>query len=840
MALLPTLLVGCGNGGGEFLGGLDRVSNLRFPTPTPTPRGTSTPTPTPTPTPTSTPTPSPTPTPTPSTHNSATGTITFGTGVSSANVTLYHDIAIGTAPVQIGTQGVSTGGTFSFGNLTDGSYTLVVSGSGLRTQSDNFAITGGHAFSGNYTVTALNQAPSKQELQGFSTDLAHLARSIYGYRSAIPIVNAVFSANIKVTPHPRTSPSAGFTTSSVPLSLPSYETIDPLGHLWTNFGAGGNKIAVISNSGTPVGTFPLGSGNLGPAFGIAADSAGDILDSASSTLVIYPDGQPNGIVVANPGLGIGAVAAQNVNLTSPVQITGPHFVGGDGDHVFAIEPNGNTVQLATTLSGSVGLEGAGIAVSPVDGTIWLVGEEETSPGSGIFELHVQHRSADAGSVLEDVDLGVNNTTGATFSGLNDIAIDGSGNAFVAINSTTIAVAKISSGGTLATTVSSGSFPGSSLGSNSISVDPSGNVWVAPANGGQVTRFDNNLANQQSVSVGGAPFEVVTDQNGNAWVTTDTAVVRIAAGLVVPPPNGNFTVTLPDGSQIRVTVANGNTTVQQIFPNGPSSTYTLAGNTVGNSTTSATAGINSLFGPTTGNLTITENATTGVITFNTVTTNAYDGVQYDTTITLNPDGSETVTGQTSNGLQFSGNYTAPSGNGTVGMSGSYTNSITGDNQSVTGTFSADGSLDYSVTDSNGGYTGNGTFTGSGASAGSWTGNVTSTGDSTVLVSSTDSLLMDTVVSFNGNLSTNPIDDFTTTTVQTTGSNNWTDTSVNGTFADNSTYMDASGDFNETDPATDGTFITGQGDGGTDDSGSGSGTYVGFDGSGGSGGAIRGIR
>jgi len=91
-----------------------------------------------------------------------------------------------------------------------------------------------------------------------------------------------------------------------------------------------------------------------------------------------------------------------------------------------------------------------------------------------------------------------------------IAIDASGNAWVA-NSGGNNVTELSSSGTTLGTFSVGSTP------SYLAIDASGNIWVTNNGGSTVTELSSSGATLGTFSVGANPFGIAIDASGNVWV-----------------------------------------------------------------------------------------------------------------------------------------------------------------------------------------------------------------------------------------------------------------------------------------------------------------------------------
>jgi streptogramin lyase len=119
----------------------------------------------------------------------------------------------------------------------------------------------------------------------------------------------------------------------------------------------------------------------------------------------------------------------------------------------------------------------------------------------------------AGSVgVTNVNLssGINFGTYSVGSNPQYVAVDQSGNVWVA-NYGSATVTKLSSAGATLGTYSVGSNP------QYVAVDQSGNVWVTNAGSNNVTKLSSAGATLGTYSVGIYPQDVAVDQSGNVWV-----------------------------------------------------------------------------------------------------------------------------------------------------------------------------------------------------------------------------------------------------------------------------------------------------------------------------------
>ncbi len=764
-----------------------------------------------------------------STVNSIQGKVTLGVGASTPTLSLFESTtpAGGTpaAPRLVATQSPDSSGAYTFNNLSDGSYTLVISGSGLRPQSDNFLVHNGQGFFANYTVTALAQTPSDQELNGFAVQAAHLTRAFYGMHASANLTNFLVSFNQRVTPRVQ---ARSFTSTSIAVAGAQQVAVDPHGDVWVSTASGTTgQVAVLSNTGTLVGQFSTSGNPNGGARAVAANGRGDVaVANSNETIGVFPGGNINASPVSIPiaGQSVVAMAGQNGAVTiGGTTFTGPHFVATTFDNntevpeLFFLDSAGHIAS-----SGAVaGLNNAstvfGVAVNPADNTIFLAAN--VVPGGAQSSLdaeaHVLHLSADGSTVLEDINLV---SAGLFDAGdeLDAIALDGNGTIFVGGFPTNgNGLVRISG------TAGSRTFSSAALTTQHVAVDGSGNVWAIDASSASVTQFDNNLQNPSSVTLASNAQSIALDANGNAFLVSRSsgAVTRLAAGAAVSPGSGSTSTVLPDGSHLTTSTAGGVTTVTQTFQNGASNLFTFGNNEVTQSGTTVTLHGSTAFGPTASSVTATVDATTGQITYTSVAENSFDGVQVNTTTVYNPDGSETVTGATSSGATFTATYTAPLANGTTTMTATFDNSVTGDHMTITAQFEADGSLlDFTISDPSRGMNAKGDL----STLASWNTTITDAGN-TQIAQATDSDLQDVLVQFLTGQNTNPLDDFQVVQVPTAAGTDFLTTGVVTTPTGGSAITTDGTTFNDGGTA-------GSGDSGSLDGGDGTGGNTAFDGAG----------
>jgi hypothetical protein len=166
-------------------------------------------------------------------------------------------------------------------------------------------------------------------------------------------------------------------------------------------------------------------------------------------------------------------------------------------------------------------------------------------------------------------------TGGGMSGFTGVAIDASGNAWVA--NTALggggSVSEFSSTGT-AVSPSSGYTGGGLNQPASLAIDASGNIWLPNGNSNAISEF-SSTGTAISPSTGyaggglGLPQFVAIDSSGNAWATTGSSLSEFSSsGMAISPSTGYTGGGLADAYQLAVD-ASGNVWAA----NGGSSTTT---------------------------------------------------------------------------------------------------------------------------------------------------------------------------------------------------------------------------------------------------------------------------
>jgi hypothetical protein len=249
------------------------------------------------------------------------------------------------------------------------------------------------------------------------------------------------------------SPSTGYTGGA--LAAPYSIAIDNSGNAWVASG-GGAGVSKFSSAG--VGTAYAGGGSVNPV-SVAIDGLGAIWLTSGNSVSKFS----NAGVALSPSTGYTGGGLER-DWSIAVDGTGNAWIANRGN--FGLSEFSNS---GTPLSPSTGFTGGGyvpgLETIAIDGSgdIW-VPDYESYPTPGVSEF------SDSGIALSP-------STGYTGGGLINavsVAIDGSGNAWVA-NSSNGTVSEFSNTGKALSPSTGYVFVGN--GTWSIAIDGSGNVWT---------------------------------------------------------------------------------------------------------------------------------------------------------------------------------------------------------------------------------------------------------------------------------------------------------------------------------------------------------------------------
>jgi len=371
--------------------------------------------------------------------------------------------------------------------------------------------SGTYTMSGDYTCTT-GQQLYIYALGGYSGTAANASSGLMAAIGSCPSSSSSVVAWVnEVSTVAAAYSFAGFATDSLHVSSPN--TALALTGIANAFANAANLVKL--STGAALATTPAGNG-------AAPQAEINTLANILSTCV-NPSNSVTGICnmlfVAAPA---GGNSGANPADTATAAINIAHFPAADVSDLYDLpittppyspalsrEPNDFTVAL--TFTGG-GLSGSGLDSIAIDGAgnAWVT----SYYGNSVMKL------SSLGAPLSG-------TAGYTGGGLNaptGLAIDLSGDAWVA-NFSGASVTEFSNGGSVLSGTSG--YTGGGLNRPyGVAVDGTGNVWVANEVGTSVTKLSSSggiLSGTNGYSVGGAgvPWGIAIDSSGNAWVSNDT-------------------------------------------------------------------------------------------------------------------------------------------------------------------------------------------------------------------------------------------------------------------------------------------------------------------------------
>jgi hypothetical protein len=283
-----------------------------------------------------------------------------------------------------------------------------------------------------------------------------------------------------------------------PFNVPtaSHVAIDPNGGAWIT-SSGGNKVYGLSSAGLALAGSPLTHSNYNSPAGLAIDGNGNPF-------------------VANRN---GATGFLNLNAA--------------GDVISAA--TGTLFSDVNSLVGSLLNQLPGVSEVAVDGSgnVWASGDP-----SSCFIIFCAGSNIEKISTADPSLLGLSLTISANSGTPEGIAIDASGNGWIAVNGSSDSLLRVSSSGV------STAFSGGGLKNpQGVAVDGNGNVWIANSGGNSISAFTSAgsaLTGTNGLTGGSmnAPTNLDIDLSGNLWLTNSsgnsvTEMLGIAAPTIRP-------------------------------------------------------------------------------------------------------------------------------------------------------------------------------------------------------------------------------------------------------------------------------------------------------------------
>jgi hypothetical protein len=290
----------------------------------------------------------------------------------------------------------------------------------------------------------------------------------------------------------------GLHVSGSPFSVPTanYLAIEPSGGAWIS-SSGGNKIYGLSSTGAALAGSPLTNSNFSAPAGIALNGSGNPF-------------------VANSN---GSTGSLNLNAAGNLLSTATGTLFSD----------------VSSVLGSLLNQLPGVSQVAVDssGYVWASGD----PSSCFIILcagnNVERINANNPGLLSSL-FTVSSNNGTP----EGVAIDASGNGWIAVNGSSDSLLRISPSGV------STSFSGGGLKNpQGVAVDGSGNVWIANSSGNSVSAFSSTGTALTGTSgfTGGtqsSPMTLDIDLSGNLWLTNSsgnsvTELIGVASPTIRP-------------------------------------------------------------------------------------------------------------------------------------------------------------------------------------------------------------------------------------------------------------------------------------------------------------------
>jgi trimeric autotransporter adhesin len=264
--------------------------------------------------------------------------------------------------------------------------------------------------------------------------------------------------------------------------------IDNLGHIYYTGYSGGTNLNVAT-----INSFNLGSAAVGSLALTTAQTLNVLFTQAATVATLAPVGTANGFI-----------------YTAGTCAAGAFTVGSSCTVLVNYKPT------------SVGLQTGSVELTTASGSVIAAAD---LAGSGL-------------GPAETNDPGTLSNIGTTFNNPQGIAVDGSGNVYIA-----------DAGANTITMYPSGSTTGTSLGSGlskptSVALDNSGNLYIADSGNGRVVQVPSiagvlTTASQSTVISGlGSDLGIATDLNSNLYIADSTKNQVLKLAVVSGLPNAS--------------------------------------------------------------------------------------------------------------------------------------------------------------------------------------------------------------------------------------------------------------------------------------------------------------
>ncbi len=501
--------------------------------------------------------------------------------VVNATVTLWAagSAGYGSAATSLATTTSGPGGSFSFGPVNGtSSYTCPSSASTTASQQLYITATGGQASPGytnsstammaalgdcasvqsinpNVTVNEVTTVASIFALQQFFSpstnglgNIGTSATNITGLRNAFATVRNLVNtttgfANTTVS---LSGPVSGYATNPVVTATPEAAKINTMGNILaacinstastsstcttlladvTTAGAKDTLQAAYYMAGNPTSTVN-GTSNISTLYGLAVPSS-----PFSPSVTTAPKDWTIGVTY-------GSTASQTIAANPVYLITNPKYIAIDSlGNVWFVNNAGLTGNSVSELS-AAGLPESQVLTSA--GTLIAPSGLAVDPNNDLF-VPSYGASGTGNTVTEYTGLGATRTFTLKSTGPEAIAIDGTGNVFIASAGTSVGTGDIeaipagSPNGTATLTQASNV----SVGPNSaLAVDENFNLWLSNSNNTAITQFlcSATPCTATVSSLPPNPDSIAVDHSGNIWVG------NISGSLTELAATNNTTIT----------------------------------------------------------------------------------------------------------------------------------------------------------------------------------------------------------------------------------------------------------------------------------------------------------